>query len=226
MKLNEFLKKIREEQDYSFGEIAEKLGYTRGMINDIEKGRAPVSEKLLRSYIKLFPRYEKMLLKVYLEEKIPFGMEEKIKIEAETEKRLQLAKEQKIKIYNYDSSGDGRVNLSEYKEVTFMLSHKIPEDSLLVEVTDELMRPNFIDGDILLFEKEEFINWENLNRKLVFVKINGEVIIRKLIFKSATPYLVAFNDEVYPDVEVNEKIIFLGQLSELLKRKKIKNITF
>lgn len=107
-----------------------------------------------------------------------------------------------------------------------MLSHKLPDDSLLVEVTEEFMEPNFIDGDILLFEKEDFISWESMNRKLIFVKINDEILIRKLIFKNAIPYLVAFNNEVYPDIEVDKKVIFLGQLSELLKRKRIKNLTF
>lgn len=223
MKLNEFLKKIREEQKFSFAEMGEKIGYTRGMINDIEKGRAPVSEKLLKSYIRLFPSYEKILLKMYLEEKIPSGMEEKIKIESEIKDIIKLSKGQKIKIYNYDSSGNGWVNLEVYKEVTFMLNHKISKDSFLIEIMEKFMEPYFVDGDILLFEREPFTNWEVLNRKLIFVELNGDIIVRKVIFKNAIPYLVAFNNEVYPDIEVNDKIIFLGQSSELLERKSIKN---
>ena len=226
MKLSQFLKNLRTGKGYSYADIADKLGFTRATISNIEKDRSPISENLLKAYIKLFPEQKKDLLKFYLEEKIPEGLEEKIEIESRNKKIEQLPKDQKMKIYHYDSSGYGRVNFSKYKEVTFMLSHKLPDDSLLVEVIEEFMEPNFIDGDILLFEKEDFISWESMNRKLIFVKINDEILIRKLIFKNAIPYLVAFNNEVYPDIEVDKKVIFLGQLSELLKRKRIKNLTF
>lgn len=226
MMLNEFLKNLRIGKDYSYADIADKLGFARATINNVEKGRAPISENLLKAYIKLFPEHKNELLKFYLEEKIPEDVEEKIKIESESKIIEQLPKGQNIKIYNYDSSGYGRVNLEEYKVVAFMLDQKIAEGSLLIEVTEKFMEPYFIEGDILLFERETFVNWQNFNRKLIFVEFEKTILIRKLIFKNTIPYLVAFNDEVYPDMEVNEKIFFLGQLSELLKRKKIKDINF
>ena len=69
--LNELLKKIRTEKNYSLETLGKKLGVTFGLVHQLEKGITKTPEKVLDAYIKEFPEYKRELVLGYLKEKIP-----------------------------------------------------------------------------------------------------------------------------------------------------------
>ena len=71
MKISELIKKIRIEHGYSFQEMGNKLGFSKGMISAIEREDSPVSKNLVEAYIKNYPLYKKELIKSYLEQFMP-----------------------------------------------------------------------------------------------------------------------------------------------------------
>ena len=42
MKINELIRKIREDRNYSLSEIGEKVGFAKGTIKTVESGQAPI----------------------------------------------------------------------------------------------------------------------------------------------------------------------------------------
>ena len=130
-------------------------------------------------------------------------------------------KEYKLKVYEYNTSKDGRVDLDNYKEMMFLLENEVKDRSVLIEVKGKQMEPLFFEGDILLFEPSEFTDWKQLNKKLVAVKYKNDFLIRKLKFIDKKPFLVPFETDVEEDIEIlsNEnEIEFFGELTDQLKR--------
>ena len=75
MKINELIRKIREDRNYSLSEIGEKVGFAKGTIKTVESGQAPMSKNLFEGYVKAFPLMKDILLKLYLKQFIPENME-------------------------------------------------------------------------------------------------------------------------------------------------------
>ena len=148
MELRDLLKKIRNDNGLSFRELAKRVGYTGGYLNDVEKGKS-VSKNLLEQYIKAFPFYEQDLLVAYANEKMPTNDK------YETKKNMHS---HKIKIYDFTSSGNGRVDLSVYREVEYMLLNdtyiQILNDGYAFKIKDKNMEPFFLEGDAILFLKK------------------------------------------------------------------------
>ena len=68
MKINELIRKIREDRNYSLSEIGEKVGFAKGTIKTVESGQAPMSKNLFEGYVKAFPLMKDILLKSYLKQ--------------------------------------------------------------------------------------------------------------------------------------------------------------
>ena len=206
-KINEYVREIRMKEGYTLQELADKLDVSKNFVHMIEKEERNVTEKFLKKLVDALPKYREKLLSIYYKDKIPSDFW------GNNVKRMRL------KVYDYDTSLDGRVCLTNSKEVVFMTDKQFPENSIFINISGDKAEPFFYAGDLVVFYPENFINWESLNRRLVVVRIKDEIVIRKLIFKEAIPFLVAFNNEVYSDINIkNEEIEYLGQLSEFLER--------
>jgi transcriptional regulator with XRE-family HTH domain len=225
--VKDIMKRIMVENDYSFENLGEKIGFTRGFLNNVDKGNVAVSKRLLEALINNFPAYKTELLESYAKEQIPEHLRKDIKISG-FEKVNNKFKEQKLRVYEYDTSKDGRVDLEKYKEMMFLLEREIENESIIVEVKDRFMEPLFFEGDVLLFEPENFISWKLLNKKLVAVKYEDDFLIRKLKYRDKKPFLIPFEIDVEEDIDIlmnEEKITYFGQLTDQLKRD-INKITF
>lgn len=227
MNIRGVLKKIRVENECTFRSIAHRLDFSSGRISDTEKGKIPISENILRAYIREFPQYESELLETYLKEKIPHDLKERVQIvlkDKENNLKKVEIKTKTIKTFIFDTGKNGKIELENSRKIKLLSEVGISKNSIVVEVKDKYMEPYFWDGDILLFESDNFIDWESLNKRLIAVEIKGYIYIRKLIFKNAVPYLATFNSEVYPEIKIDRSVKYLCQLSELLERKSLKGI--
>ncbi len=212
MDLRELLRKIRTDKNMSFQELANKTGYSRGYLSDVEQGKS-VSKKLLEQYIKVFPVYKDKLINAYAEEKLP-------KV-ADTQ-NINLVNLFSIKVYDYISNSDGKINIEEYEEIEFPFTKNdeelIVNNSFVFKVKNNALEPNIIEDDIIYFVKKNFENWEVIDRRLVLVMIDKDYYIKKVGFIKGKAYLFSFNENVYPEKEITNKVKFIGILGGLLKR--------
>ncbi len=228
MKISELIKKIREEHNYSFGEMANRIGFSKGMAEAIEKERSPVSKNVLESLVKSFPLYENELIEGFLKQNLPDDLGEKVKV-GDFELVNKDFKEQKIRVHDFVSGGSGKVEIEKYSEVKIMLNVKVGEEIIkngfVVNVLGNNMEPFFFENDKLVFIKEKFSNWESLDSKLILVESNGETLIRKLFFEGGEPFLYSFNDRMYPKIKVTDTTKYLGILTKRLEQD-LSNLTF
>ena len=178
MKISELIKKIRIEHNFSFTDMGNRLGFSRGMIDAIEKERSPVSQKILEAYIRNFPIYKDKLLDSYLEQYLPKDLKESI-VRENFELSNESVKKMKVTIYDFNTSGDGRVETDKSEEVEIMVTFETGKDIIkngfLIKVLGKEAEPYFFENDKLVFMKEKFINWIDYDRKIILVEINGEL---------------------------------------------------
>ena len=195
--------------------MADKTGYSRSYISEVEKGKS-ASKKLIEKYIKIFPANKNDILIAYANEKVPDTVIERAE-------RAEI-KTRKIKIYNFLSSGNGCVDLSNYVEVEYMLLNdtyiQILRNGYAFKVSGKYMEPFFLDGDTILFLKKELNTWEELDSKLLLLNLDNNIYIKKLFFEKGTPYLRTFNERIYPPEKLDnfKKIELIGMLQKRLEQ--------
>ena len=104
---------------------------------------------------------------------------------------------------------------------------EIAKNGFIFEVTGEMLLPFFSENDIIVFKKEELETWQELDSKLILIKLDEDYYLRKLYFEDGEPYLYAFNDRLYPKIQINKqkKVEYIGKLEMQLFRS-VKNIKF
>ena len=224
-KMSGLIKKIRADYRESTRDFSEKIGLSHSFISKLEAGDRKVSKKTLGTLIKKYPLYEKELLQAYAEQNLPENFDDTF----QGMRQVEGVKEQ-LKIYNFISNSDGRVNFSNYKEMEFMLTKEVLEivkNGFIFEVTGEMLLPFFSENDIIVFKKEELETWQELDSKLILIKLDEDYYLRKLYFEDGEPYLYAFNDRLYPKIQISKqkKVEYIGKLEMQLFRS-VKNIKF
>ena len=134
-----------------------------------------------------------------------------------------------VKIYTYDSSKAGRIDLENFTEEALMVEDEISNsvnEGIIIKIKGNFMQPHFYEGDVLLIEKEKFENWQELDRKIVLYEFDGETYIRKVLFENAKGYLIAFNNRLYENIEINEKITYIGRVRKQINIRDLDNIEF
>lgn len=139
-----------------------------------------------------------------------------------TNDNVSLADIYPIRVYDFISNSSGKVNFEEYGIIEFPFDkedkEQIMNNSFVFKILGDNVQPHFIENDIIYFLKKEFMGWEILDRRLVLVLINKDYYIRKVHFIKGKPYLISFNENVYPEIEIDNKVKFIGVLGGLLKR--------
>ena len=109
-----------------------------------------------------------------------------------------------------------------------MLEADVKKGSLIVKIVGKGLEPYFLEGDKLLFEAEELVDWRLLNKRLVAFRYKGNYMVRKLKFINKIPHLIALDSEVYDDIVIEENdknIHYIGELTSQLERN-LKDIIF
>ena len=210
MDLKELIKKIRIEKDYSVYDMADKLGYSHGLINQLELGNKNVTEKFLNKMIEVFPLYESQLKEQYYMEKIkdlPEEILKKLKI-GDVKANSTDMKDYRFATYNFQTDGNGEINFSDYKETVHTLKHEIGKtienSGIVIRITGDYLIPSFFNDDIVVFLKASFENWQKLDNKIIMVEIEKKSYIKKVIFENGEPYLHTFNERLYPKEKISE----------------------
>lgn len=142
---------------------------------------------------------------------------------------IKKVEEITIKIYEYDSNKAGRVDLNKFTEEALMLDSDIRNEikkGIVIRIKGNYMQPYFYEGDTLLIEKEEFGSWQELDRKIVLYEFEGETYVRKVLFEKAKGYLEAFNNRLYGDIEINDKIKYIGRVRKQINIRNLDDIEF
>lgn len=222
MEINEIITKLRKGENFTFEEMAKRLGISTSYLNEVEKGRRKVSKKLYEKLIQNFPDNKKELEKSYLSSILP----EQINVLNTYEKPKIF----KFNVYGVASAGSGEIDMEHFTEEEFILPNdfKMPNGAFILEIHGDSMEPILFDGDKVIVNpnlcpanNEE---WKNLNRQVAIVEIGNKRFAKKIIFKAGRMYLYSFNEDVYPEIEVKEyeEIYCVGVVSELIQRKMTK----
>lgn len=138
-------------------------------------------------------------------------------------------KEITIKAFNFDSERDGRVDSKNYKEVSFVVRLNEVEEferNIAVNILGNAMKPFFFEGDNLLIKKEQFVSWEELNKRIVFYEYNGISYLRRVVFVEGKGYLEAFNRDVYGKIEINSEMKYVGRIIKQFNIRDLSNTEF
>ncbi len=97
----------------------------------------------------------------------------------------------------------------------------IPENFLVFRVNGKSMQPEVNDGDIIFIKKSD--SWNNLNTKIVAVRINGEITLKKLQLDGRKKLIILF--PLNPDFktiivnpEENDDITLIGELRSIIRQ--------
>lgn len=233
----QWLREFRRERDLTGKEIGEKLGVSQAFVAKMESGIKNPSDELLESFFDSYRISDKSKLEIRemvaldkspeLIQKKYMNMKNKTK---ETDNYdIEEGKKISIKVFEYDTSKTGRVNLDKFTEESFMLDSQISnelEDGMVIKVKGNYMQPYFYEGDILLIETEKFESWQELDKKIVLYKLEEEIYIRKVLFEKGKGYLVAFNNNHYENIEITKDIEYIGKLRKQINIRNLDDIEF
>ncbi|MDR2878785.1 MAG: helix-turn-helix domain-containing protein [Fusobacteriales bacterium] len=226
----EILRDLRKKNNFTMGDLGKRIKKSTSFINEMEKNRRPIPDEILEEIIKILNPSKKDIQELrenIIEKSLPEILRKDFKNES-FQNITNKEKSFKHKVYIFDTSKNGVIDITNYKEEFFMLEANIKTGSLIVKITGKELEPLFYTGDKLLFEFEKFENWTILNKKLVAFKYKEDYMIRKIKFYNKKPYFVALEDEVYDDIDILEheiEIEYVGQLNRLLERD-MSNIIF
>ena len=233
----QWLREFRRERDLTGKEIGEKLGVSQAFVAKMESGIKNPSDELLESFFDSYRISDKSKLEIRemvaldkspeLIQKKYISMKNKTK---ETDNYdIEEGKKISIKVFEYDTSKTGRVNLDKFTEESFMLDSQISnelEDGMVIKVKGNYMQPHFYEGDMLLIETEKFESWQELDKKIVLYRLEEEIYIRKVLFEKGKGYLVAFNINHYENIEIKENIEYIGKLRKQINIRNLDDIEF
>ncbi|MCP1226629.1 helix-turn-helix transcriptional regulator [Sebaldella sp. S0638] len=226
----EILRDLRKKNDLTMKELGDRLKVGVSFINDMEKGRKKIPEYILERIISILGATTKDIQELknnIIEEDLP----EVLKKENKNISFIDITDKIKVykhKVYTLDTNSDGRIDMSKYQEEVFMLEADVKKGSLIVKIVGKGLEPYFLEGDKLLFEAEELVDWRLLNKRLVAFRYKGNYMVRKLKFINKIPHLIALDSEVYDDIVIEENdknIHYIGELTSQLERN-LKDIIF
>lgn len=221
---------VVKEKNVSQTELAKRSGITQSSISDWLKGKyLPKQDKVhaLADALNVSPSYLMGWDDEENSEEPP--KREKIIMEGFEDITDQMVIK-KLKTYKFFSSGVGSVDLNDYEEVEFMLFKETYSDIIKNGYTfrlyDKNLEPLLHEGDVIVFNEKKLSTWEELDSKLLFLKLDGKPYIKKLFFHDGVPYLHTFNERVYPKVSMSEfkNVELIGILKRRIVDQDIENL--
>lgn len=214
MRFGEVLKNIRLKKNDSFRKLGAKMDMAFTYIDKIEKGLSPVSKNFFEKIIEVYPEYEAELTAAYLKEVFPETLMKNINTKLIPAKDFLTT--QKVKIYSCDSKTEGIISKKfEYKEMVIPMDFKFNEKDFCINIlgSDFLC---FFNKDVLLVERTTS-PIQMLNKKIIVLKKDETLFIKKVEIKNYIPFLFSLND-VYEPVAYSDDYTIIGVITKLLYR--------
>ena len=219
----EILRDLRLKNGLTMEELGKKLKRSASFVNSMEKGRKPIPEELLGNIIVLLGasnRDKEEIRKNLIKKEVPTFLNSNI-----------INNEQEIKsvtlpVFGFASAGNGSINFEEYEEEEFILPAdvKIHKGLKVIKICGDSMEPMFFNSDRVLLEPcntpQTYDEWKAYNHQIVVVRYFEERFLKEVVFKKGVMYLYSFNEDLYPEmeVEIGDEIYCESIVTQLIKR--------
>lgn len=221
MEFSKLLRKIRTHNKDSYRKLGEKTGIIFSYFDKIERGVSPASQKVLEALIKVYPENKEELIDSYCETLLPAFVYDTLTDKLSSTKPIKVYSN-KVKVYQTESNTDGILQQVKFEEMDTIMIKIDSKNEFCIDIIGNDIE-GFYDKDRLLIEKNEK-TLQQLNQKIVVIKNEKELYIKKLVIKDFKVYFESLNN-LYVPVEENENIKVIGVVTKLLYRN-LDNIKF
>ena len=102
--------------------------------------------------------------------------------------------------------------------LTSKLYNEIKKNGFVFEIVDDYLEPYFYRGEILVFLKDKFEDWHNLDESFIMVEMDEKFYIGRLSFEEGFPFLHTFNSKLYPKKTLDDKVKYIGKVGARLNQ--------
>ncbi len=219
----EILRDLRLKNGLTMEELGKKLKRSASFINSMEKGRKPIPEELLNSIILILGatnKDKKEFKDNLIKKEVPVFLNNNFTDKEENGTVVTLP------VYGFASAGNGAINFEEFEEEEFILPSdmKVRKNLKVIKIHGDSMEPMFFNSDRVLLEPcytpQTYEEWKAFNHQIVVVRYFEERFLKEIVFKKGMMYLYSFNEDLYPEIEVElgDDIYCEGIVTQLIKR--------
>ena len=204
MKINELLKKIRQENGYTLEFMSKRLKVSQPFLSNVENSKKKVSKELYEKMLDAFPTYKNQIEKAYFDtQDINFNsalLKERSNIE-----KNEYTNFIQIPLYGMASAGNGYINQNEEIELITLpvINGNVKKTNFAAKVNGDSMEPDFKNGDIIVIDTDIDFDIRALNGKEAMVDVGEERYLKKIQFEKGTGdlTLISYNP-AYPDIKI------------------------
>lgn len=204
MKINELLKKIRQENGYTLEFMSKRLKVSQPFLSNVENSKKKVSKELYEKMLDAFPTYKNQIEKAYLDtQDINFNsvlLKERSNVE-----KNEYTNFIQIPLYGMASAGNGYINQNEEIELITLpvINGNVKKTNFAAKVNGDSMEPDFKNGDIIVIDTDIDFDIRALNGKEAMVDVGEERYLKKIQFEKGTGDLILISyNPAYPDIKI------------------------
>ncbi len=216
------LTKLRNSLGKSITQMSKEMNINKSNLSRYESGKTIPSIKFLHKIIETYSLEIRMIQDNNKNFLINF-----LKANNEIEFINEIPKENFIEFNIVGEIAAGMPMESSYSEpsgkvkVPVNFVNGIPENFLVFRVNGRSMEPDVNDGDIIFIKKSD--SWDNLNSKIVAIRINGEITLKKLQLDAKKKLIILFPinpnfKTIIINPEENDDITIIGELRSIIRQ--------
>lgn len=204
MKINELLKKIRQENGYTLEFMSKRLKVSQPFLSNVENSKKKVSKELYEKMLDAFPTYKNQIEKAYFDTQDINFNSALLKERSNVEKN-EYTNFIQIPLYGMASAGNGYINQNEEIELITLpvINGNVKKTNFAAKVNGDSMEPDFKNGDIIVIDTDIDFDIRALNGKEAMVDVGEERYLKKIQFEKGTGdlTLISYNP-AYPDIKI------------------------
>lgn len=204
MKINELLKKIRQENGYTLEFMSKRLKVSQPFLSNVENSKKKVSKELYEKMLDAFPTYKNQIEKAYFDTQ-DINFNSALLKECSNVEKNEYTNFIQIPLYGMASAGNGYINQNEEIELITLpvINGNVKKTNFAAKVNGDSMEPDFKNGDIIVIDTDIDFDIRALNGKEAMVDVGEERYLKKIQFEKGTGdlTLISYNP-AYPDIKI------------------------